>query len=522
MQREQQTRRQERESAVLSRIEKKKREWLRALERGDSARVESMNVEIDAMLGSIELGYDPRQYWTQARSSQIATAIAKERKAGVEDSPRQQELLQKLRVLLPFSKQSEQQVLDYSRSTLYAPDLEESYKKLAAEIQAGREESPRAQELQKRITTLEPLVTSYNVYGDLRVRNGYRDLSAKLAREYAGKMDKGASPAELEPIKERARRNFERFEANNKGTYKESSPGTFDEFFASGWNAIAIDATEKIASEIAAGRENSPAVQQAQERRERAFKMGGRDSSYASTKIKVAWKGRAHETAYRLLQARQKGDEQTALALEKRLQMEVENAGETPLDLILEWEKGRIQRGEPLITAADYRLRWGDPLISVRAPADCQKVVAILPSGELLPLAFDAVKAAWEARFDVPTYNQEGEYKVVIILVDARGTRRTLTMVFNVDTTAPTGKGDVRFQNDAFDLRLESDENTDRVAAFLPWNERVELRRDASGVFGAKVFVPQDWQKRAAVVRFVVTDKAHNRTELEVNWSSER
>jgi hypothetical protein len=509
---------QKRQQAVLSLAEKKNRDWLSALERGDNARAKSLNVEIDAMLKSVQLGYDPRQYWTQQRLNQIATAIWKERKAGVEDSPRQQELLQKLRALLPATKRGEQEILNDGRAAVYNPDLQKAYSELNSEIIAGREDSTNANELRARIQKLRVVVPSNSSYEERRLQSSYHTLALKLAQQYARKLDYGASEEEAKPILERARRNFEHATSSKDSFYRSN----FESLLAQGWAQVASDATYKIAKEIAAGRENSSVVQKATESLERAQSHGARASYDTSYAIKNAWKGRAHETAYRLLQARQKGDEKTALALEKRLQMEVEKAGETPLDSYLEWEKSRLKKGEPMITAADYRLRWGDPLISVRAPANCRKVVAILPSGELLPLAYDADKSAWEARFDVPMYATEGEYKVVIILVGADGARQTLAMFFNVDTTAPTGKGDVRFQNDVFDLRLTSDENTDRVAAFLPWNERVELRRDESGAFGAKVSVPVAWQKRAATVRFVVTDKAHNRTELEVDWSSDK
>lgn len=205
--------------------------------------------------------------------------------------------------------------------------------------------------------------------------------------------------------------------------------------------------------------------------------------------------------------------------MEAQLQSDVKNAGGTPLDAYIEWEKSRIKRGEPVITSEQYVLRPGDPLISVVAPANCQRIVAILPSGELLPLSYDAQKGAWQARFDVPTYAGEGAYQIQIIIVAPDGARRVLTMSFGVDTTAPSGVGAVRFGESGLELRLQSDEQTDRVSAFTPWNARVELRRNASGIFGGRADVPADWQQKAAAVRFVLTDKAHNRTEISVDWN---
>ncbi|RZK29460.1 MAG: hypothetical protein EOO63_09040 [Hymenobacter sp.] len=103
------------------------------------------------------------------------------------------------------------------------------------------------------------------------------------------------------------------------------------------------------------------------------------------------------------------------------------------------------------------------------------------------------------------------------IIVGADNSRRQLTLHFAVDTSAPDGKGALKFENGTAKIRLETDENTDRVSAFLPWDERVELRRNESGIFGGELQVPVEWQSKEASVRFVLTDKAHNRSEIWVS-----
>ena len=503
---------QKRQQQALERAEALRPQFLSALERGDKTQARLLEKRVDAALKGEINDYNPRNYWLWDRMTQIATAIWRERKAGIEDSPRQQELLLKLQRLLPESPYKEKEVLEQGQTAVYEPDLRAAYQQFSEEIKAGREDSARAQEANARINQLRPLTPKVAENDEWPVRYESHFLALKLARDYAKLVDQGAPTTQTAPILERAKRNFER----GRDAYGIG----FETLVSYGWHNVLTQANRALADEIVAKRENSPAAQQARARRQRALENGGRDDYYSGNyAFTRAWKGRAHETAYRIIEAKQNGDAKTAKALQAQLQVEVENAGELPLDAYIEWEKSRIKRGEPVITSEQYVLRPGDPLISVSAPADCQKVVAILPSGELLPLVYDPLKKAWEARFDVPTYAQEGDYKVKIIIVAADGTRHLLTMTFHVDVTAPDGKGGVHFGADTVKLSLQTDEQTDRVSAFVPWGARVELRRDSEGVFGATAPVPAEWRGQAAVVRFVLTDKAHNRTEIAVDWN---
>ncbi len=508
---------------------------LDALQKGDARRAQSLLKQSNvAYQSSKKAGddYDPRSNITFERRRQLATAIERERKNGLADSPNQQRLLLQLRRISPASQESVQGVLEAVRSQLYNADLQKAYRLLATEVQAGRETGAEARRVETRIAELKPFVSPnkpYEDYGNLNY--SYANLAATQGADYLNALAKGET-AKADALLQRINANI----AASKRYSRSSSPNTIDlkSVLARGWSDIKSDASSVLAKEIAAKRENSPAAIEARKRIEEADVNGATEfgsRGYSSIFMpQYAWKGRAHETAYRLVQARQNGDAETAKALEAQLQIEVKNANakipnssyqadNVALDSYIEWEKSRIKNGEPLITSENYALRPGDPLISVSAPANCQKVVAILPSGELLPLVYDAAKKAWQARFDVPTYAREGEYRVKIIMVAADGARQQMTMTFHVDTTAPGGQGGAIFGGDGLDLRLETDGQTDRVSAFTPWNERVELRRDASGIFIAHADVPPDWRGKAAVVRFILTDKAHNRTELSVDWN---
>ncbi len=160
------------------------------------------------------------------------------------------------------------------------------------------------------------------------------------------------------------------------------------------------------------------------------------------------------------------------------------------------------------------RVRVGDPLIAVKAPQSARLVVATLPSGELLPLRFNAETGQWEARFDVPTYRGEGDFQIQIFLVFSDGTRSHLTMHLNVDLSSPSGTAALKFDPQNPHLELECDAATERISAFFASGERVELKRGANGLWGAAI--PSGTQMGEAV-RFVLTDAAHNRTEISLD-----
>ena len=516
----QQDRQYQRRDAAHERVIAQHDAYLDAVQAGDTARAKRLLAQSSASHAAFkkEYGsdYDSRASLAPGRVYSLADQIEGERKKGISNSPQQQKRLAQLRRLIALTKISETSALQDAKFRLYQRDLRNISGQLRAEVQAGRENSERAAQLKEEIEAILPLVKTENNPGVFaNLDDSYRALAYQQAEPYLRAREQGET-AKADAWLKRIKANIELSQRYNSSRYARQIE--LATVLAVGWGNIKDDASLKLSKEIAAKRENSPAAIEARQLIERADENGAKNYSYQRL-TQFAWKGRAHETAYRIIEAERNGDAKTAKALQAQLQLEVENAGETPLDAYIEWEKSRIKRGEPLITSQNYVLRPGDPLISVSAPANCQRVVAILPSGELLPMVYDAAKRAWEARFDVPTYAREGDYKVKIIIVAADGARHQMTMNFRVDVTAPDGKGGVRFGGGTINLRLETDDQTDRVSAFTPWNERIELRRDIDGIFVAQAAVPVQWQGKAAQIRFVVTDKAHNRTEITVDWS---
>lgn len=196
-------------------------------------------------------------------------------------------------------------------------------------------------------------------------------------------------------------------------------------------------------------------------------------------------------------------------------------------------QQQRAQLLDKLDYATKYYLRLGDPLISIEAPADARQVVAVLPGGEVKRLLFDAQKNRWEARFDIPSHASEGDYAITIIIVQKNGVRGQFVLRYRVDMTAPqgTGHGEIRLpannsQHSGTTLRLQLDATSDttRVAALLPWGDRMDLKPSTSREhrFFALAPMPRDWTRKsgkAAVVTYILTDRAHNRTTVTIDLS---
>ena len=494
-----------------------------ARQKGDKKRASQLRKESDVVFAKLQkLGYsyDTRPYILQAQIAPIALEIARERRAGKANSPRQQQLLTQLRRLLLPGNNGDI-VLRGAKMQLYTDDLTAAYRDLRSETQGGRGNSDKAVRLKQEIERLKQLKNDNYFYTDVQwVQAAYATAAMEQTKPYVEARAKGDKIKASVLLK-----RIDALRAQSRAFT--GSDLAMAQLVTGGWYMVKEEATLDLAKEIAARREDSPAAANSRARIKRADTNLKSDYGYNDFRLDFAWKGRAHETAYRLLVAREKGDTKLAAQLEAQLKTDAQAAaknatkygGNVPLDAYIEWEKSRIERGEPIITSENYVLRPGDPLISVSAPANCQRVVAILPSGELLPLVYDGTLKSWQARFDVPTYADEGAYDVQIVIVEADGARHQMTMTFHVDVTAPGGQGGATWGEDGLNLQLQTDDKTDRVSAFLPWGERIELRRNVDGIFVARAQVPQSWRVKAAIVRFVLTDEAHNRTEISVDWS---
>ena len=169
----------------------------------------------------------------------------------------------------------------------------------------------------------------------------------------------------------------------------------------------------------------------------------------------------------------------------------------------------------------ELRARMGDPLISIEAPATARQVIAVMPSGEIKRLAYNPASRRWEARFDIPAYATEGAYAITVVIVLADGMRKTQTIRYHVDLTAPAGVGSaLSTAGDRPTLRLEiqGSDDTARVKALLPWGAVVDLKpAGLAHHFFALAPIPAGQGGLPGAVTYVLTDRAHNRTAITVN-----
>ena len=157
----------------------------------------------------------------------------------------------------------------------------------------------------------------------------------------------------------------------------------------------------------------------------------------------------------------------------------------------------------------EMRAKMGDPLIISNAPKTAKSVIAIMPSGEIKRLDWNALSKRWEARFDIPDGVDDGRYEIRIVAVLADGSRSTESMTYTVDNTPPTGISSVQRQGLQVTLEIETSADTARVEAVLPSGVTpfVKVRE---GLFRLTI------QVAAADFAVWLTDKAHNRAELKI------
>ncbi|HEX8833391.1 MAG TPA: VIT domain-containing protein, partial [Abditibacteriaceae bacterium] len=284
---------------------------------------------------------------------------------------------------------------------------------------------------------------------------------------------------------------------------------------------------EKYAETVVDKRENEAAglrLKQRAEKLKAARTSSQEDDSEWYTRR--AFSARAHAVAARILDLqKQEGKSSEVARLRAELGRLAPQGTSADVDEYLRWEETLAKWGRPTNSPREYYMRQGDPLISIDAPADAQKVVALLPGGDVKTLVYDAASKQWQVRFDIPTYAVEGPYTITIVIVHRDGTRHQFVLRYNVDVTAPGGTGRAAqveaVTTNALRLELEASADTTRVTALLPWGDKVEMSPSAGQTnrFLKLVPVPGKWQNRELAVTYILTDKAHNRTTLRVDMS---
>ncbi len=79
----------------------------------------------------------------------------------------------------------------------------------------------------------------------------------------------------------------------------------------------------------------------------------------------------------------------------------------------------------------------GDPVLSVKAPADAQRVTAYFPFGLVKELTYDAEQERWRVRFLVPKSVADGQYEVPVVVVTKDGSVQVMKARYVIDSEEP-------------------------------------------------------------------------------------
>jgi Ca-activated chloride channel family protein len=151
----------------------------------------------------------------------------------------------------------------------------------------------------------------------------------------------------------------------------------------------------------------------------------------------------------------------------------------------------------------------GDPVLTVKAPADARQVTAAFPFGLVKDLAFEPRLGVWRTRFLVPKDVRDGVYQAEVLVVHADGREQRLQVAYTIDAEEPAFE--VKTEPTAAGVRVEviTAEAAREVTVALASNPklRVRLTRDPSGLrFAGELPLPPG----AHELRVVVADMAHN------------
>jgi len=123
--------------------------------------------------------------------------------------------------------------------------------------------------------------------------------------------------------------------------------------------------------------------------------------------------------------------------------------GETPeakdevIALSTEWQfatqyTSLVAHADPRVASlTPARIKPGDPVLKIPAPADSAAVTAMLPFGEVKDLVWDAQDQVWTTRFLVPRTVADGVYWIHVVVTGEDGATDWYRISYTVDTKAP-------------------------------------------------------------------------------------
>ncbi len=175
-------------------------------------------------------------------------------------------------------------------------------------------------------------------------------------------------------------------------------------------------------------------------------------------------------------------------------------------------------------------IKPGDPVLTIRAPEDTERVSVVFPFGETKPAAYDPERGLWACRFLVPVGMEDGDYEAIVILTDGDGRQVRERKSFVIDSQPPSldvalGTGRA-LAGEAVQVRVDAPPDTGQIVASLlrPGGGellRVPVRWDAGEKLSTGVLqLPEALPPGVYPVFVHATDFAANETgrrvELEV------
>jgi len=155
----------------------------------------------------------------------------------------------------------------------------------------------------------------------------------------------------------------------------------------------------------------------------------------------------------------------------------------------------------------------GDPILSVKAPADAVQVTAYFPFGLTKDLVYDAASEQWKTRFLVPKSVVDGTYEVKIVIVHGDGHVELATTAYTIDSTGPSLKVQAQVVGNGVELVVTSNEALRSGTVVTATGDRIDLELDPAGLaLRGRV----ELVSGSHSLTLVVSDSARNETEERI------
>lgn len=147
------------------------------------------------------------------------------------------------------------------------------------------------------------------------------------------------------------------------------------------------------------------------------------------------------------------------------------------------------------------RVKPGDPVVEVPAPADAREVRVILPFGETKRALWDGERRVWKARFWVPAGTPDGSYPVRVEIDHADGRREQLALSIAVDTRAPAMKVTAGATRRGRPLQLHARAKVSPVELARAALERRDVQEAVESLFDVRRVSARLWDGREVELR---------------------